>query len=419
MKLTKSVVDALRFQGAHAKAKCVYWDEEVKGFGLRVFSSGRKSFFFAYRFGGRQRYLTLGDYGPLTPAQAREMALQRKAEVLRGIDPLATRQQDLRAKTVAELCSAYLERHAKPHNKSWQKDRDRIERYVLPAFGSWKVKGVARGDVARLHHKIGVERKHPTTANRVLALVSSIWAKAKIWGYLEEAASNPARGIERYAEKKRRRFVTRDEMPRLAAAIDAESGIYLKALIWLYLFTGLRKDELRTLRWAPDREGKRGHVDLEAGEITLPDTKGGEPLHLPLSSEARLLLEHVPRFEDNPHVFPGLKDGCPLVNVSKPWKRIKTRAGITDVRLHDLRRTVGSWLAQSGSSLELIGAVLNHADVKTTQIYARFHLDPIANALEAHGKLLREVTKPKKDGDGKAEATAHPLALPAAGKAAD
>ena len=154
----------------------------------------------------------------------------------------------------------------------------------------------------------------------------------------------------------------------------------MRGAIWLYLLTGLRKNELLSAKW--------DYVDWHRKELNIPDTKAGRPLHLPLSSEAITLLEGMPRLEGNPYILVGVKEGQHLVNISKPWGRIRTRAGVDDVRLHDLRRTVGSWLAQSGNSLHLIGKVLNHSNTATTEIYARFAQDHVREALEAHGKQI-------------------------------
>jgi integrase len=395
MKLTKAVIDDLAFQGKTPKAKCVYWDEQLPGYGVRVWPTGKKVFLYAYRFHGRQRYLGLGAYGALTPDQARKLALTAAAQVLAGVDPQAERQRARRGETMADLCRHYMAVHSKPHNKTWAKDQERIDAYILPALGTLKVRNVRRGDVSALHHRIGVVLGKRTTANRVVALLSSMFNRARReYGFLDEGAPNPADGIERFPERKRARFVTKDEMPRLAKAIAEEESVYAKAAIWLYLLTGLRKEELLRLRWDRiDEKRGEGAVDLRAGEIYLPDSKAGRPHALPLSGAARYLLEHLPRAGGNPYVLPGAIEGHHLVNISKPWVRIRTKAGLLDVKLHDLRRTVGSWLAQAGYSLALIGHVLNHSNTSTTKIYARFHRDPLQDALNDQARMLAEVSQ--------------------------
>lgn len=392
MKLTKSAIDDMVCKANGNTTKDIRWDDEVRGFGVRIWPSGRKTFVLNYRANGRERCLTLGEYGPLTPVQARKMALERRADVLRGIDPLGEKQKAARGETVADLAKAYIERHAKARNKRWEDDVARLDRYVLPAFGTTKVANITRRDVAQLHHKIGAQKNRKgelktTTANRVLSLLSSMFNQATVWGFLEEGAANPTRLIRHFPEVKRDRFVSRDEMPKLVMAIDAEPNLYIQALIWLYLFTGMRKSELQTLTWAD--------VDLGKPEIRLADTKAGRPLYLPLSAPAVFVLERIPKLRKNPFVFCGHRHGRHLVNVSKAWLRIREAAGLSDVRLHDLRRTVGSWVAQSGASLALIGKILNHSNVSTTAIYARFDQELVTATLETHGEEIINVGHPQ------------------------
>jgi integrase len=376
MRLTKKLIDALRYRPG--KAKCVYWDDEIPAFGVRVYPTGKKAFVLFYRVNGRQRFMTLGTYGVLTLDQARSRARQHIVEAERGQDPLDAKQRLSRGQTIKALCAAYLERHAKAHKKSWKDDERRIVRYLLPTWGNLKAIAVKRADVAALHSRIG--RTHRYEANRVLELVSKMFELAWRWGFVPEDHGNPARSIDSFKEEKRDRWVTPEELPRLALAIDQEVNPYARAALWMYLLTGLRKSEVLTARW--------DYVDFVRKELRLPDTKSGRAHYLPLSEPALALLSTIPRVEGNPYIIVGLKEGSHLVNISKPWLRVRKAAGVEDVRLHDLRRTVGSWLAQAGNSLHLIGRVLNHSSQTTTAIYARFAQDHVRDALEAHGKRL-------------------------------
>jgi integrase len=204
-----------------------------------------------------------------------------------------------------------------------------------------------------------------------------------LWGFLADESANPARRIDHYKEHKRDRWVTPQELPRLIQAIEQETNRYARIALWLYLLTALRKSELLALRW--------DDVDVVRRELRLPDTKSGRAHYLPLSEAALAILRRAPRLPGNPYVLPGHVPGQHLVNISKPWRRVRKAAGIEDVRLHDLRRTVGSWLAQAGNSLHLIGRVLNHASPATTAIYARFAQDQVRHALEEHGKRVMAI----------------------------
>ena len=174
--------------------------------------------------------------------------------------------------------------------------------------------------------------------------------------------------------------MSHEEFPKLATAINAELNQSVVAAIWLYLLTGVRKTELLSLKWSD--------INLDRKELKLTDTKNGKSHYLPLSQAAIDILNQIQRIEGNPYVITGKNEGCHLVNISKPWDRIKEAAGLEDVRLHDLRRTVGSWLAQSGNSLHLIGKVLNHSNQSTTAVYARFGQDSAGKHLEQHGQLI-------------------------------
>ena len=377
MGLTKKTIDALSYQGA-GNERFVVWDDDPPGFGLRIYPSGRKAFVLSYRSQGRKRLMTVGTYGVLTLEQARIQARAELAKVeTQGADPLAVRQRQAQGETFRDLCQTYMERHGQA-KKSGPDDQRRIDRHLLPLWGSLKVPAITRADVAALHSKIG--KAHPYEANRVLALLSKMFDLARRWGFVPEDHSNPARDIDRFKEAKRDRWVTPEELPRLAQAINEEPNQSARFGLWLYLLTGARKSELLRARWED--------VDWTRAELRIPDTKAGRVHYIPLSAAALALLREIPRVAGNPHILPGKLDGAHLVNINKPWNRVRCAAGVEDVRIHDLRRTVGSWLAQAGNSLHLIGRVLNHSNQSTTAIYARFGEDSVRAALEQHGARI-------------------------------
>lgn len=381
MKLTKIIADKAEYQGQENERQ-VIWDSTLRGFGLRIYPSGKKTFILEYRISGRKRQLTIGAYGPLTVDMARDYATKALAQVIEGKDPLKEKQQGIHGKTVKALCEDFIERHAKPHKKSWKRDLERMNRTIIPAWGTLKVTAITSADVAKLHHDMTM-RGAPYEANRTMVLVSAMFNLAIRWGYYE--GTNPARGIQKNKEKKRDRWLTPQELPRVAKAINEEENIFARAAIWLYLFTGVRKSELLQAKWED--------IDMERKELKLSDTKAGRAHYVPLSSPALKILEDLPRLLDNPYIIPGAQKGGHWVELKKVWKRIKSRAQIEDIRLHDLRRTVGSWLAQSGSSLHLIGRVLNHSSTSTTAIYAHFAQDHVRDALENHAQRLLDVVK--------------------------
>jgi integrase len=376
--LTKRLIDSLAYTRV-PPAREFQWDDAVRGFGVRIYPNGEKSYVFSYRHQGRKRLIALGRVSELTLDQARDQALSHKLGLRQDDrDPLVQRERALLGESVAELCTAYLERYAKVRKRSWRDDEQRIKKYLLPAWGTLKAAALKRMDVAALHRRVGAS--HPYTANRIAELVSKMFELARLWGIVEEDHPNPGRRIEAFREVKRDRWVTADEMPRLGAAIRGEPSVYVRAAICMYLLTGVRKSELLKARWRD--------IDWHRGEWNLPETKNGKPHIVPLSRPALRLLKSLPREDGNPHIFHGALAGRPLVNISKPWLRIRASAGIPDVRLHDLRRTVGSMLAQGNHSLHLIGRVLNHQDAASTLVYARFGQDHVRAALENHSKGL-------------------------------
>ena len=323
-KLTDRVVRAAK---GPERGSTYLWDEEIPGFGLRIYSSGRRSFVLRYGGRGQRRLMTLGEWGTLTAHQARQQAIRTRGRVLDGKDPLAEKEAEAQkartekadATRFREVATLYLERHAKPHRRSWREDQRRIETYVLPAIGHLGLKNLRPGHIASLHAEIG--RAAPVEANRVRELVRAILNKARDWGFVPEGTPNPAafRKGERFQEQSRERYVTRAELPALWSAIEQESNPYVKAAMKLYLFVGLRKTELLRTRW--------DEIDLERGEWRVLRTKSGRAHEVPIPEPAAAILRDLPRTAGNPHVFPGARSGRHLVNIDKSWRRVRRTAG--------------------------------------------------------------------------------------------
>lgn len=379
-KLTKKKIDSFIHKGGWD----VRWDSELSGFGVRLYDSGKKSFVYSYRFEGRKKLIALGSVHTITLDEARNIARIKAVQVIKGEDP-DTKTQNNNSDNFGIFCTTYMERHAIKHKKTWSDDKRRIERNLLPMWSNMNMRAITKSDVINLHTNIG--KNAPYEANRTLSLISALFEFAKEWGYLDEMHPNPAKNVKRFKEEKRDRWVTPEEIPALMEAIETESNLYARMAVLMYLFTGARKSELLRAQWVD--------IDFSRKELRIEDTKAGRTHYIPLSTPAIDLLDTIPKLPDNPYLFPGYIQGKHLVNISKPWYRIKKQAGLKNVRLHDLRRTVGSWLAQSGNSLHLIGQVLNHSNQRTTAVYARFARDDVRDALEAHGQALMKLIKDK------------------------
>lgn len=375
-KLTKKLIPQLVYSKEGNKRE-IWWDTELRNFGVRIYPSGRKVYVIQYRINRRKRLKTIGGCDLLTLDQARERARKDLVGVLDGDDPLSAREELRKAATFEQLCNEYLERYSKPYKKSWKSDQSRINKYLIPKLGNLIASSIIHNDIAHLHTEMGKISK--PTANRLVKLTSSIFNQCISWGMLPDGYKNPTQGITFYHEQSRDRWITSEELPKLIEAIN-EEDIYARSAIWLSLLTGMRKSELLSLEWS--------RVDLERKQISLYDTKNTNPLYLPITDEAFAVIKGIPVVEGNPYLFAGQKEGSHIKDFKRQWNRIREKAGVTDVRWHDLRRTLGSWLAQSGNSLHLIAKVLNHKDIRTTQAYARFKQDDLREALNANSKKM-------------------------------
>ncbi|USG61484.1 site-specific integrase [Sneathiella marina] len=374
-KLTKRSIDSFVYAGGTD----VRWDETIPGFGVRIYPSGKKAFILRYRAQGRKRLLTLGRFGAdLTLEQARDRAKAHRVDVRDGKDPLEERKKHSQGKNFKELCDKYIQDHAKPHKKTWKTDESRLNRHIPASWNSRLVASINRDDVSALHARVGVNA--PYEANRTLDLLRVIFEKAQSWYFMDKGTENPATGIKKFREYKRKRFVTQEELPALAKAIDKEQSIYVRSAMWLYLLTGLRKNELLRV--------KRSDIDNSRQMLRLPDTKSGEEQEVTLSASAMAIINAIPAEEKNHYLFPGRIKGKHIVNIDKAWRRVRKAAEVEDLQLHDLRRSVGSWLTQTGVDLNVIKSALRHSNIATTLIYARLGDDPAREAMEAHGENI-------------------------------
>ncbi len=364
-KLTKRRVDALKPNGANT----VYWDGELTGFGVRVRKSGRKNYVVQTRIAGKLRWFTIGQHGPLTPDTARAEALEILAMARKGVDPRVKTYGLSSDPVMADLGRRFLEEYVSVHCKpKTGVDYGRsIRLFVDPAIGAMKVSEVARKDIAELHQGM---RDKPYQANRTLAVLSKMFSLAEVWGWRADG-SNPCRHVKRYKERARERFLSPEEIDRLGAVLhEAENEMpSAVAAFRLLLLTGCRLSEIQTLRWEHVREDC----------IELPDSKTGGRV-VPLGPEARDLLASLPRDDDNPWVIAGRLKGSHLTDLQHPWRRIRKRAGLEDVRIHDLRHSYASRALALGESLTMIGKLLGHTQAQTTARYAHLARDSVQNA---------------------------------------
>ena len=388
--LTKRAIDAATYEGKD-NSRDVRWDDEIAGFGLRVYPSGKKAFVLKYRDGqGTQCMLTIGDYGVFTLDGARAFAREKLVEVAKGTSPVEVRKELLRGDTVADLAMAFLAHvkaptPTKPNGQASAYDTERrVMKVLIPAWGTRKLVTITNDDMAAMKATYDVRKKF-TEGNRVRALVSAMWNYGYIHKYVPPSAPNPVVGVAMTQEVSRDRYVTPEELPRLMQAIENCPNIYIRAIIWLYLLTANRKSELMTAKWE--------HFDELDATLMVFDTKNGTNQLVQLSTHAMAVIKQVPRMVGNPYMFPGAKEGKHLVNLYKSWANVLREAKVSGVRIHDLRRTVGSYMAQAGVSIQLIGKVLNHKTMKTTAVYARHAQQDVRDALEQHGDRVSAIRR--------------------------
>ena len=375
-KLTKRSVESFEVR----EASYFEWDTEIKGFGCRIMPSGTKTYQVQYRKGGRTRRASIGRHGNITADQARNRAKEIMGELSKGANPVEEIAQHRRSPNVSALCERFFEEHAIERCKPTTQGEYRraIDLFINPAIGSFKIVDVERKDIAELHHRF---RHKPYQANRTLGVLSKMFNLAEVWG-LRPDGSNPCRHVPKYKEKKRERFLSQNELQRLGQALsdsraEGTETIHVIAAFRLLLLTGCRLGEIQTLRW---------DYITDSG-MELPDTKTGAR-RIPLPQAARAVLSALPREAGNPYVIAGSVAGKYATDLQKPWRRIRKRAGLEDVRIHDLRHTDASNAVSSGMPIQMVGRLLGHSQIQTTMRYAHLADDPVRRAAEENAARL-------------------------------
>jgi integrase len=400
LKLTRRTLTAL----PKVDKTTVFYDTDLKGFGLKAFPSGALSWIVEYRpgAGGRgisKRRMVLGSAKTIPPEEARGRASGILAEVRLGGDPAANRTEARAAESVRDLLTSFMDNHVRTKRKARTAKLfdGYINNHILPNLGTKKAPTLSRADVERLHNAIG--KTNPVTANRVLALIGAAYAYGLRSALLPKQTVNPTKGIEKFPEETRERFLSDVELARLGDSIRlAETtgiswetksdeskhvpkkpenrvsiiGPHAAAAIRLLIFTGARLREILDLQW--------GHVDLQRGLLFLPDSKTGKKT-IVLGAAAIIILDTLPRV--GKFVIAGNDNDKPRSDLQRPWAVVSKQAGLAGLRLHDLRHSFASVGVGSGLGLPILGKLLGHTNAKTTERYAHLAADPLRRASDA------------------------------------
>ena len=356
----------------------VFWDRELTGFGIRIYPTGGKVYVAQARGPDGPKRMTVGRHGVIGAEQARRRAALVIARVKAGEEPVPL---PLAAKlagspTVADLAARYLEEHVAVRCKPSTANnvRTAIHLHIMPTLGKLPLAAVERAQVADLHRQLSAS---PASANKFIKILSHMYRLAEGWGIVEDGG-NPCRSVKKYPERKRERFLTNTEFARLGRVLDeaaTQSGVPAQAVaaIRLLMLTGCRKTEILTLRWE--------EIDLDAGEIRLVDAKTGARV-VQLPSTAVRLLEALPRRAGSSWVLPGNRPETHMSGIDTAWRTVRARAGLDDLRIHDLRHSFASRALALGETLPVIGKLLGHSDLETTARYAHLARESIHEAAE-------------------------------------
>ena len=375
------------------------WDDALVGFGVAAYPNGKKVYVAQYRQAGRSRRSAIGDHGRLTPDEARSEAKKLLGSVEKGDDPIAARKAERKVQTFSEIASEFLSQHSKAKRKPRTHEGYEIlvERHIKPSIGRIRISELRRADITRMHTRMA---STPGAANRAVSLVSAIWNWAAARDEVASGA-NPAKGVARYPESAKERFLSSDEFRRLGDALSKaeteglpyevdEQGPkakhapkpenrrrvidpYAAAAIRLLILTGARLREILHAQWES--------VDFERGILFLRDSKTGrKPIYL--GSATLAILTSLPRVEGNPYIIAGSTADKPRADLKNPWRAITEAAGLNGLRLHDLRHSFASVGAGASLGLPIIGKLLGHTQPSTTARYAHLDADPMRRAVD-------------------------------------
>ncbi|MDD2839803.1 MAG: site-specific integrase [Rickettsiales bacterium] len=378
-----------------------YQDLKEKGLSLYVTSNGIKTFYIRKRINGKDEKVIIGNYPDMSIENARKHINMIKGKIAEGINPNQEKSKLKSDLLFKDMFNKYIEEHSKVFKKTWKEDINQYNRY-LKSIANNKLGLITNDIVKSLCNKVAKENG-VYASNRLLALIRIVFNKAIDWGW---EGKNPVYGIKKFKEQSRDRFIQADELPRFFKALDEEENETAKDYIYISLYTGARKNNVLSMKWED--------INFTTNQWRIPNTKNGEPLTVPLIKEAVKILKTIKQTQEDQEnkgnqeyqnnlehkknikedakslwVFPSpTSQSGHLEDPKKAWERILKRANIKNLRIHDIRRTLGSYQAIGGSSLLIIGKSLGHKSHQATQIYSRMNLDPVRESMKNAIELI-------------------------------
>ena len=358
------------------KSKIEYVDTNLEGFFVEVHRSGTKTFYQRYIDGhDRQRQMKIGRANVLTLADARKQAIQIKADVSLGKDPKQPKNELRKIPTLKEFFVERYLPYVKQNKRSWKTDEAVIRLHLLSAMGKFYLDEITAQMVVKMMTDMRAAGYANGTCNRPVIFLRSMLNLASDWG-IPNLERNPAK-----KETQRQRFLSPFEMRALINALENDENVQAAKAIELLLLTGARRNEITQARWE--------HMNLQQKTMLVPLSKSGKPRTISLNKAACYLISKLPSRGESPWLFPSPITGRPCPALYYPWARVRKRAGLTDLRLHDLRHSYASNLVNGGVSLYVVQQLLGHTNPRTTQRYAHLEQETLAKAAEVAAETLK------------------------------
>ena len=364
------------------RAKWDIFDTNCKGLMLEVRQSGGKTYYLRYTDQrGRIRQMKLADAQDITLSQARTLADKARAKIAMGEDPIAKKQAARQVPTFAEFIEQRYLPYVKGYKKAANSDVSYLNNQILPVLGKKYLDEITKKDIIDFHHGLKAKGYKPGTCNRSLILLRYAFNLAIRWE-IPGIKANPTKDVPLFDDHdgKRDRFLSQEETQRLFVAVQQSSNPMLQYIITMLILTGARKREVLDCRWQD--------LDLDKRQWRIPTTKAGRPRYVPLSSGVITLLANVPHDARCPYVFANPKTKKPYESIFNSWNTARKQAGLSEVRIHDLRHSFASFLVNAGRSLYEVQRILGHTQIKTTQRYAHLSQDTLLDAADAVGNLI-------------------------------